>query len=1079
MAISLAGIWKVQCYREQEVQDALLSEILLPGTINGCGLGDAISEKTEWNSGLHNPFWHEREEYNEGTWGEIRVPFLSQPKSFYSGKARYTRKITVEQEGEYYLFIELSKWKLELFVDGAFIGCEESLCAPFCFGPFHLSCGEHELEILVDNSMQHPYRPDGHGVSDALNANWNGMGGALLLWTAEEYQQEEAKKKRYALEHPRIVTTKDGAIVVDGKPEYMRGTHFGGDFPLSGMPDVEVSYWVKLFRKIKEWGFNFVRCHSFCPPEAAFAAADAEQIYIQVECGMWNIFRPGIPMLKVLEQETKKILQAFGHHPSFVLFSPSNEPGGDWYQVLRDWVGFARNVDKELGYEGRRIYTAQSGWYYDVPPEKIEGTDYIYFHRSAYGPIHGGMIRNHWGWNGKDYRPSVEGSRLPIISHEMGQWCAYPDFDVIKKFTGYALPGNFEIFKKTAEKNDVLQYNKEFAYCSGRTQVRLLKEEFEANFRTPEITGYEYLDLHDYTGQGTALVGVLDALWDNKGYTTPEEFRRFNSPVVILARIESYVLKSTDCFVAPLELCNFGTKEYDKLTLSWSIKEVKSGTILGEGELEKEQVALGKNTEFGTVVFDFGAIDVDEVLTVQNAEAAKFAGITENAGAAKFESRQQIHGMQLQFLVQAFEQNGVKAAENAWDLTLFVKPQEEQKKQPQKTQENQSQKAQENQLQEVQENYGEQQMVAETTKKVLYTKDFEEAMEALQEGRTVLLTPYLSDMDFECPSLSARSVFWNAQMGPNWSRQLGIVVEEKHPLFQTFPTTHSGGWEWQNILEHARGYHFPPKYCNIVRVIDEWNRNYPLSLIFEGKVLNGKLLFAAANLDGDFETRPAAATLREALLSYAASDSFSPEQEILPEDLLKHMRPMYRGSDIIKEVTVNKEKIKESINCYDINPNIPFIYPAEKLPVEFEITLKHPVKVKRLYCLPIQNDREFLGVIRDYRLQAEDTTLTGTWKNGFETCWSEELDVITDRLTLTVLSTYSQGEVSRFEERKDGWYRIKRQNPLVVSMAALGVEYEETEACMSAEAAGAEKLRRNDEHFWRGAAASRYREIDV
>ena len=121
--------------------------------------------------------------------------------------------------------------------------------------------------------MQHPYRPDGHGVSDALNANWNGMGGALLLWTAEEYQQEEAKKKRYALEHPRIVTTKDGAIVVDGKPEYMRGTHFGGDFPLSGMPDVEVSYWVKLFRKIKEWGFNFVRCHSFCPPEAAFAAA--------------------------------------------------------------------------------------------------------------------------------------------------------------------------------------------------------------------------------------------------------------------------------------------------------------------------------------------------------------------------------------------------------------------------------------------------------------------------------------------------------------------------------------------------------------------------------------------------------------------------------------------------------------------------------------------------------------------------------------------------------------------------------------------------------------------------------------
>lgn len=1026
MAISIAGAWKVQCYREQEVreQDALRQEILLPGTINGCGLGDVISEKTEWNSSLHNPFWYEREEYKEGTRDGIRVPFLSQPKSFFSGEARYTRNIAVEQEGEYYLFIELSKWRLELRVDGKLIGCEESLCAPFCFGPFHLSRGEHELEVLVDNSMQYPYRPDGHGVSDALNANWNGMGGALLLLTEEEYREKEEKKKRYALEHPRRVTTKDGAIVVDGKPEYMRGTHFGGDFPLSGIPNVEISYWEELFRKIKEWGFNFVRCHSFCPPEAAFAAADAEQIYIQVECGMWNIFRPGIPMLEVLERETKKILQAFGHHPSFVMFSPSNEPGGNWYQVLRDWVSFARNVDKELGYEGRRIYTAQSGWYYDVPPEKIEGTDYIYFHRSAYGPIHGGMIRNHWGWNGKDYSPSVEGSSLPIISHEMGQWCAYPDFDVIKKFTGYALPGNFEIFKKTAEKNDVLQYNKEFVYCSGRNQVRLLKEEFEANFRTPEITGYEYLDLHDYTGQGTALVGVLDAFWDSKGYTNPEEFRRFNSAVVVLARIQSYVLKSTDCFSAPLAICNFGTKEYDKLTLSWSIKEVNSGKILGEGKLEKEHVLLGKNTEFGTAFFDFGALDPDKVFNTEEAEY-------------------QSYGRKLLFSVEALEDTGEKVAENAWDLTLFVEQKEKQ------------------------------------VKEVLFTKDYEEAMTALQEGKTVLLTPYLSDMDFECPSLSYRSVFWNAQMGPNWSRQLGIVVDEKHPLFQTFPTTHAGGWEWQNILEHARGYHFPAKYQTIVRVIDEWNRNYPLSLIFEGKVLSGKLLFAAANLDGDFETRPAAATLREALLSYASSDYFCPEQEILPEDLLKHMRPMYRGSDIITEVTVDKEKKKECINCYDINPNIPFVCHPEKLPVEFEIRMKHPVKVKRLYCLPIQNDREFIGVIRDYRLQAEEACVTGTWKNGFETCWSEELDVITDRLTFTVLSTYSKGEVSRFEERKDGWYRVKRQNPLVVSMAAFGIEYEEITEDMSAEAAGADKIRRNDEHFWQGAATNRHKEIDV
>ena len=157
---------------------------------------------------------------------------------------------------------------------------------------------------------------------------------------------------------------------VNGRPTYFRGTHFGGDYPLTGYPSCEPEFWDRLMGRVKEWGLNYIRFHSYCPPDAAFAAADRAGVYLQAECGMWNSFWDGCSMNEVLKEETEKILDAFGNHPSFVMLSPSNEPGGDWYSPLSAWVKEWKEKD------GRRLYTAQSGWPYPMPPDKITGTDY-------------------------------------------------------------------------------------------------------------------------------------------------------------------------------------------------------------------------------------------------------------------------------------------------------------------------------------------------------------------------------------------------------------------------------------------------------------------------------------------------------------------------------------------------------------------------------------------------------------------------------------------------------------------------------------------------------------------------------
>ena len=166
----------------------------------------------------------------------------------------------------------------------------------------------------------------------------------------------------------------------------------------------------------------------------------------------------------------------------------------------------------------RRLYSAGTGW---ADPSQVNGGAQF----ATLVRFGGGELRNISGWFGGDYRRALETVHIPVLAHEVGQWCAYPDFDVMKKFTGYLQPGNYDIFKYIAEQEGVLDEDHDFAWASGRFQLECYKEEIEANLRTPGLAGFQLLDLHDYLGQGTALIGVVDAFWEPKSYVTAAEFQ--------------------------------------------------------------------------------------------------------------------------------------------------------------------------------------------------------------------------------------------------------------------------------------------------------------------------------------------------------------------------------------------------------------------------------------------------------------------------------------------------------------------------------------------------------------------------
>lgn len=1006
MYIDLSGEWKISLKARDGEQSG---RIQLPGILQAAGYGDPITWDTPWVSALHDDFWYEQEEYKYAQQEQVNVPFLCQPPRHFLGVAVYERTFTVpdsdcESSAEWHFHVELARWRSRVYIDGTDVGGDVSLCAPHDISVGRLTPGEHTIRVELDNSMIYPYRPDAHGVSDALGAAWNGMVGEMALFTGDEAERRAQERRRYAQTHKRTVEAKDGRFVIDGTPVYFRATHFGGENPLTGHPATDKQWWSRIMKTVREWGLNGIRFHSYCPPEAAFAAADEEDIYLLVECGMWNHFEDtedGAEMLEVLRKETRKILENFGHHPSFVFFSPTNEPGGKWHVPLRRWVSETREYDGSLGYGGRRIYTAESGWHYDVPPAQIEGTDFIYFHRSGYGPFVGGTIRNPKGWNGKNYSSSLEGATKPVVCHELGQYCAYPDYDVIDKFTGFMQPGNYKIFYESARANGILPYAEKFVKCSGENQLRMYKEDLEANFRTPEIQGFELLDLHDYLGQGTALVGILDAFWENKGYGDPAKFREHCGDTVLLAGFPGYVWKNTDKPVIPVEVCHYGKEDIENAVITWSLADDEGIGLTGE--LQIGDIARGGNTKAGEISLDFSAWNKSGKLT---------------------------------FTLSLREKN--LTVSNHWTLHVFVKPEE----------------VHEEDNEEIREEVHDE--INKKGQPFLYTRDWNQARKALEAGKKVVFNPYLSDLGYECPALSGRTVGWNSQMGPTWCRSMGIVVEEKHPIFKYFPTEKSGGWQWEDILKQSRGFHMEgmEQVQPIVQPIDDWNRNLLQGMIFEARVLKGELLVVSANLGGEFEKRPAAYSLKQAILKYASSEAFAPKTEADVEAIERKMFPMLRMRELTKEVLYEeKARVKDGDSIVEADPGSSLRLLQEDFPAVVTIILKKPVFVKGILYVPEQRDRNHAGFARDYQLEVrgEDGEWLSVQEGTFlNTCRSQKVlfseEVRADAVRLTVLSAYGCVEKYVWRETSSGWHKEHVPKRAVLQIAGLHVLCDEEAA---------------------------------
>jgi hypothetical protein len=385
----------------------------------------------------------------------------------------------------------------------------------------------------------------------------------------------------------RRIARDGNKLLINGSPAFMRGNLDCIHFPKTGYPSTRKADWLAIFAKYREHNLNQVRFHSWCPPEAAFDAADELGLYIQAEGPIWidgwmtapnprpEMDTEGYPqglgrgdrtIDSFAQAEFQRIIDTYGNHPSFAFFCFGNELGPSDFQITSQWIA------KLKAHDPRRLYAASTA------REITSACDF----NSTHNIPSVGMCRQHYqlGTNW-DYQGVYGRSGVPIIAHEIGQWPVYPDWNICEKFTGTLRNTRLETLRAQATANGVFSDQAEFTKSSGALNQRLYKDEIESFLRTPDCRGFQLLSIQDFQGQGEAYVGWLDCFWDSKGTTDPAIFRGYCAPVVAMAKLPSYVFTDGEPLACDLLVRNDGPADIHNARLTARLVD-SSGDTVGE-----------------------------------------------------------------------------------------------------------------------------------------------------------------------------------------------------------------------------------------------------------------------------------------------------------------------------------------------------------------------------------------------------------------------------------------------------------------------------------------------------------------
>lgn len=651
---------------------------------------------------------------------------------------------------------------------------------------------------------------------------WNLQEGNLYTCKASLTNLNSVKEVSFGIR--RFGDNGEGRLAINGRTFFLRGEANCAEFPEEGHVPMEVDRWKEILSLYASYGINCMRFHSHCPSEAAFIAADELGMLMQPELSHWDpksAFESE-ESFSYYQQELTCIYEHFANHPSFVMLTlgnelqTSSETGAKRMHAL---VKLGQSLDKT-----RLIANGSNPFYGEHGPDP--DSDFYTsqnFEKEMIRGVSAGMeghVNRCYPNARTNYDKALQAMRKvynkPVFSFEVGQYEVLPDFSELDRFHGVSKPDNYEIIQKKARECGISEEKwKRYVEATGELSLIGYREEVEAAMRTRELSGISLLGLQDFPGQGTAIVGMINAHMESKpfSFAKPERFHAFFRDARPLVLLEKYTYEATESLHAEVVFANYkrqyvtGEATYELLT--------ENGMTLATGRItvngKEVDCPQGTHTKLGDICIDF---------TKCNQELLK----TARACTLR-----------------------VTKGEESITYPIWVYP----KVKPQ------------------------------CPSNVYETKILDEAAKnILKQGGTVYLSPDATQEDFPLATVQAQfsTDFWSVGTFPFQTGCMGQLIEDKHPIFDAFPTSFHTDWQWYPMAT-KKAFVLPKAYECIVTEIDSYAYMKPMAQLIEGTYLGGHILICAMDLQNSLQY-PECRCLQQAIYDYLGQGSFACTQDL-------------------------------------------------------------------------------------------------------------------------------------------------------------------------------------------------------
>lgn len=712
-----------------------------------------------------------------------------------------------------------------------------------------------------------------------------------LLTLKQENRKLDQKRTHTAL---RSFKAEGKHFTINGQTTFLRGKHDACVFPLTGYAPMQVADWLRYFEVLKAYGFNHVRFHSWCPPQAAFEAADQLGFYLQPELPIWGAIEDDLqaPTNQFLYQEAQGVLDSYANHPSFVLFATGNELWGNVTAMQQLTQSFREYDDRPLYALGSNYHLGWSGenagedFMVSCRVGPVDDENYAPHVRSSFSfadAVDGGLLNATYPNTTLHVNRGADFATKPVIAHETGQFQIYPNEKELTKYTGVLAPTNLQTFLARALQKHGREKVEQFFWASGALSAACYKADLETSLRSESLAGFQLLDIQDFPGQGTALIGLLDAFMDDKGLVSAQEFSQYNAPVVPLWVANQYTWMQAETIEGTLQLFNYSPIAMGEVELAWEVVNPATGEVVKEGVLRVGETAsdswkeeLSTTKEEKEEELKWGE---EEIMTPHEEAAAKIGkGAMEGIDSKQAEAQvsEVKRGLAtlgtLSFSLPELREStalqlNLKVVgtpyRNSYPLWVYSKPT------PQKL----------------------------PARVKHFTQASDELWKYLEKGGTAWLMPSQGSYPEQTVGGLFTNDYWNYSMFKSISENakkpvspgtLGYLIANEHPLFATFPTESHSNWQWWPAAKLASPLildNLSTPMELVVQAIDNVERNHRLGVLFECKVGKGRLFVSMIDLEKGKELYKECRQLYHAVVAYLASKAFNPTQSVEAAEL--------------------------------------------------------------------------------------------------------------------------------------------------------------------------------------------------